>query len=492
MRSRLAYTLSFWLIGAVAASVLAMGGVAAWNLRQGFSTYLQTRDFERLDAFVELLATQLQHPSLDQQPSENGIDMRALLQTLAKQDGVAIQPLAPRNPDRPGMGPGPGIDRPGPMRPPPPGPADQFGSRVSVLHPNGDLWAGPPMRGDDSDFFERPVQVNGVVVATVRLRAVKRLPQAHEVRFLRAQYYGIAVVATVLLLLALIAAWWLARQWARPLAAVQEATARIAQGELGVRVPINRQDEIGDVVRNVNLMAESLQRMEGARRRWIADMSHELRTPLTTLRGEIEALVDQVRPLTHAAVLSLRDDVLRLGRLVDDLHLLAMADLHSLPCHMASTDAVEVVNHILERYARRAKLAGLTLAWGTPPPATLPVVWDEARIEQVLVNLLENSLRYTDDPGRIEVNLREHAGRVYLSVSDSPPGVPKEDLARLFEPLYRADAARSRHTGGSGLGLAIAQAIAQAHHGILTAQHSPMGGVKITLDVAANAQITKP
>jgi two-component system sensor histidine kinase BaeS len=221
-------------------------------------------------------------------------------------------------------------------------------------------------------------------------------------------------------------------------------------------------------------------------------MSHDLRTPLSTLRGQIEALVDQVRSLTPAAVLSLRDDVLRLGRLVDDLHLLAMADLHTLPCHMATTDAVEMVNHALQRYARRAELAGLTQAWGTTPPPTLPVVWDEARMDQVLTNVFEKSLRYTDKPGRIEVTQKETAGRVALSVPDSAPGVPAEDLSRLFEPLYRADAARSRHTGASGLGLAIAQAIAQAHQGLLSARQGPLGGIQITLNVATNAQIYLP
>lgn len=494
MRSRLAYTLSFWLIGAVALSVLSMGGIAAWNLRQGFSTYLQTRDFERLDSFVALLSTHLQQSDPQRPLEERSIDMPFLLQQMALQDGVTPRNPAENERGRPNFGPEPGPSRPGPMRqPPPPGNPDLFGARVAVFHPNGQPWSGhPPLPNESTEFFDRPVLVNGTVVATVRLRAVQRLPQQHEVRFLRTQYYGIAVVATVLLLLALLAAWWLARQWARPLAAVQDATARIAQGELGVRLPITRHDEIGDVVNNVNHMAESLQRMEGARRRWIADMSHELRTPLTTLRGEIEALVDQVRPLTPAAVLSLRDDVLRLGRLVDDLHLLAMADLHTLPCHMAATDAVELVNHILQRYARRAELAGLTLVWGAPPPDTLPVVWDEARMDQVLTNVLENSLRYTDAPGRVEVTLKETAGRVVLCVSDSAPGVPEDDLSRLFEPLYRADAARSRHTGGSGLGLAIAQAIAQAHHGLLSAHPGPLGGVQITLNVATNAPLHLP
>ena len=144
-------------------------------------------------------------------------------------------------------------------------------------------------------------------------------------------------------MLALGGALWLARQWVRPLLAVQAATARIAQGELDVRVPVERGDEIGDVVRNVNAMAASLQRIEGARRRWLADLSHELRTPLTVLRGEIEALVDGVRQPGEAALRSLREDVLRLGRLVDDLHLLAMADLQALPCHFADADAVQIV-----------------------------------------------------------------------------------------------------------------------------------------------------
>ena len=224
------------------------------------------------------------------------------------------------------------------------------------------------------------------------------------------------------MLLALTTAGWLARQWARPLAAVQDATARIARGELSVRLPPGRSDEIGDVAHNVNLMAESLQRMEGARRRWIADRSHELRTPLTGLRGEIGALVDGVRPLTPAALLSLREDVLRLDALTDDLHLLAMADLHSLPCRFADADAVETVRAALQRFEAGAAAAGLSLVWAGPPPAARPVCWHSARIGQLLDNLLQNSLRYTDAPGRIALALQGSVDSLRLSIDDSAPG----------------------------------------------------------------------
>jgi two-component system, OmpR family, sensor histidine kinase BaeS len=288
--------------------------------------------------------------------------------------------------------------------------------------------------------------------------------------------------------LALALAAWLSRQWARPLAAVEEATARIARGELQVRVPLERADEIGDVVRNVNLMAESLQRMEGARRRWVADISHELRTPLTGLRGEIEALVDGVRPFTHTAVLSLREEVLRLGALVDDLHLLSMADLQRLPCEPVACDAIALLHDVVRRFHARAEKRGLTLALTDGLPATLTVQWDAARMAQLLGNLMENSLRYTDAPGRIELGLSLRNELVALTVEDSSPGVVDADLPRLFEPLFRADTARGRHNGGSGLGLAICEAIAQAHGGRITAQSSSLGGLQVTVTLPAPKQ----
>jgi two-component system sensor histidine kinase BaeS len=346
---------------------------------------------------------------------------------------------------------------------------------------------GRPLRAGADSPVERKLDLDGSTVAVVRLQPIDRESDANEVRFLRAQYVGMAGVALVLLLTALGLAAWLSRQWARPLAAVHEATSRIASGELGVRVPLTRGDEIGDVVKNVNLMAESLQRMDGARRRWMADISHELRTPLAALRGEAEALLDGVRPLTRAAVVSLHEDMLRLGALVDDLHLLAMADLHSLPCRLADIDAVELVRDTVRRFESRALATGLTLNCDTLPPH-LAVLWDPARIEQLLSNLLENSLRYTDAPGLIEVALTTEGDHVQLSVADSAPGATATDLSRLFEPLYRADEARGRHNGGSGLGLAICEAIAQAHGGRMEAKPAIFGGLLITLVLPMQAR----
>jgi two-component system sensor histidine kinase BaeS len=318
----------------------------------------------------------------------------------------------------------------------------------------------------------------------VRMVTLKPVPSEVEVRFLNTQYQSIVVMACVLLLIALVGAFWISRHWVRPLIEVQAATEKIAQGEFDTRLNTTRSDEIGDAMRNINQMAAGLKKLEGARRQWIADMSHELRTPLTVLRGEIDALIDGVIALTPKAMLSLREEVLQLNALVDDLHLLAMSDLKALPCYFEEVDAARLVEGIVQRFALRAAQQGLTLSLDTQLEIPVMVRWDAKRIEQLLGNLLDNSLHYTDAPGRVLVRLRSDGDNtVVIEVEDTAPGVGGNDLLRIFEPLYRADIARGRSTGGSGLGLAICEQIAKAHHGAIRAAPSPLGGVLFHLEL---------
>lgn len=474
MRIRLVHTLSLWLLAAVGLSVLAMGAVSAWNLGQGFDAYLQARDVERLEQLADLMGERIAGFDQSVEIDPRQLDMPGLLRQLQRKQGL---------PDVEGR------REPG-HRPPPHGaePPDALGARVTLFTLEGKRWFGPPVRPGDQALIERPVRVNGEVVALLRMRPAPPVPDANDARFLRSQYLGIAAVAVILVLLAIVAGWWLSRQLVFALTSVQQATARIARGELDVRLPMTRQDEIGDVVHNVNLMAASLQGMEGARRRWIADISHELRTPLSSLRGEIEALVDGVRISSPQALQSVRDDVLRLGALVDDLHLLAMADLQRLPCRFAGMDAALLLQDGMRKFADRAHAAGLSLSWATPPPEALPVQWDGARIEQLLGNLLGNSLRYTEAPGDITLALTADESVAHIVIEDTGPGVAPGDLARLFEPLFRVDAARSPHTGGSGLGLSICEAIVHAHGGSIDAEPSSLGGLRIRIALPLRAK----
>jgi two-component system sensor histidine kinase BaeS len=213
-------------------------------------------------------------------------------------------------------------------------------------------------------------------------------------------------------------------------------------------------------------------------------MSHELRTPLTVLRGEIDALIDGVIALTPKAMLSLREEVLQLNALVDDLHLLAMADLKALPCYFEEVDAVQLLEGMVQRFTLRANQLGLTLRFDTEFEAPMTVRWDAKRIEQLVGNLLDNSLRYTDSPGQVVLRLRSRAQtQMVIEVEDTAPGVTANDLTKIFEPLYRADTSRGRLSGGSGLGLAICAQIAKAHHGVIRAEASKLGGVLFHLEL---------
>jgi two-component system, OmpR family, sensor histidine kinase BaeS len=488
MRLRLVHTLSLLLLVAVLLAVLAMGAVTAWNLKNGFVNYLAARDVERLTQFAAMVGKAAEQSggmaALQQRPRP----MHNLLEQFAQEQGLPMR----QGPSPPTLDAGPNTTdgRPGYGRPPPPG-DDSFGARLAVVTLDGQALIGrrPPLQ--TGPFIDRPIKVHGSVVALARLRPAPPVTDADDARFLQTQYRDIVWVAATLFLLALVSAWWVARRWSQPLRAVQEATGRIARGEFDVRVAMTlrgsgRSDEIGDVVRNINQMADSLQRLDSGRRRWVANVSHELRTPLAVLRGEIEALIDGVRPLRPAAILSLRDETLRLAALVDDLHLLAMSDLQALPCQFTDIDAASLVEQIFQRFAPRASSAGLSLSGQVDAPRPLNVRWDGTRIQQLLVNLLENSLRYTDAPGHIVWSVKSDGDRVVIDINDSAPGVPVATLPHVFEPLYRVDAARSRQHGGSGLGLAICEAIVRSHGGHIQAGLSALGGLHVGVELPAS------
>lgn len=481
LQLRLVHTLSLTLLAFAGVAVLALGGLTAWHLRNGFGEYLASRDVLHFERFVDLLESRLARDGSLPALREGRLGLTSLLDELNPR---------PR-PGEPGERGPPGMPPPAPF-----GGSDRFPQRIQVVASDGTVLLGQTdiASPNAAPLVERPVRVNGAVVALARMRPAPMVRSGAEARFLRDQYALIAAGGLGLIVLAVLTATWLARRWTRPLAAVQEATQRLAQGELTVRLPdsadlAGRSDEIGDVMRNVNRMAEGLQQLEGVRRRWLADISHELRTPLTVLRGDIEALHDGVRPLRPEAIAVLHEEVLRLNKLVDDLHLLAISDLQTLPCHLAADDALALVRRLHRRYEARARAAGLDLRLEVPDELSalnvLTVEWDAGRIEQLLDNLMENSLRYTESPGQVRVRLGcvDDGRRVVVAVEDSAPGVPAEQRAQLFEPLYRGDAARCSGTAGSGLGLAICQTIAKAHGGRLVASASALGGLCLTLDL---------
>ena len=480
LRLSLVHQLVLLLVGAVLLAVTVLGAAVAWNLSAGFSDYLRAQDEHWLDRFAEVAAAAVAARGLAALSGPPG-SLRPLFEALAPSDGSTLRPGPGGMNGRPnGMdgphGPPPRLGLGGH---PPPG-AGRAPERLSLIDTEGRPLAGHPLAPQDVSA-ERAIVVGGRAVARAQLARMAFATADVNAAFLARQYRGIVLTALVLTLLAVAGAVWAGRRWLRPVRDVQHAARRVAQGAFDVRLAPRGNDELADLSHDINAMAASLQQLEASRRRWMAELSHEMRTPLAVLRGEVEALVDGVRPLTTAAMLSLQEEVARVTRLVEDFHQLALSDLRALPCSFALVQPAALLRDAVGRVELRALAAGLRLDVDTDNAPQM-AHWDTQRIGQLLSNLLENSLRYTDAPGRITLQLRAGGpDEAVLSVDDSAPGVTAADHARLFEPLYRADASRSRRLGGSGLGLSICRAIVRSHGGHIEAGASALGGLRVVV-----------
>src|SRR3954466_193838 len=327
----------------------------------------------------------------------------------------------------------------------------------------------------------RPVQVDGRTVGWVARTPLRRLSSAAELSFQQEQQRAAWIIAALAIALAAILAFVLSRAFVLPLKRVAEATHRLAAGNYATRVDVRSSDELGRLSENFNRLAEALEKNETLRRRFMADVSHELRTPLAVLSGELEALEDGVRPLTRESLASLRTELSALGKLIDDLNQLALADSGALAYRKETLNVVPLLAQAVESHRERFAERGLNVetAWNS----TAPVFGDADRLRQMFRNLLENSARYTDRGGSVRVAARRDGERLTVDFEDSAPGVPADALPQLFERFYRVDASRSRANGGTGLGLAICRSIAQAHDGEISAVPSPLGGLRISLSL---------
>jgi len=206
------------------------------------------------------------------------------------------------------------------------------------------------------------------------------------------------------------------------------------------------------------------------------------------LRGEIEALQDGVRKPTPEAVRSLHSEVMRLGRLVDDLFQLALSDIGALTYRKEDLNLAAILTQTAELFRPGYDTNKLELVVDIPAGNEIPLFGDRERLQQLFDNLLTNSLKYTDPNGELTIWCRSTVGQVEITFSDSSPSVPGADLDKLFDRLYRVDNSRNHLTGGAGLGLAICKNIVEAHGGTIGAEQSPLGGLLIRIKLPTGDQ----
>ncbi|HJQ97947.1 MAG TPA: ATP-binding protein [Candidatus Polarisedimenticolaceae bacterium] len=280
------------------------------------------------------------------------------------------------------------------------------------------------------------------------------------------------------------AAFLLAGPLVRRVRKLSDASAAIGHGSLVARVEPQGQDELAQLGRSFNAMAEKLQQAEAHKRNLVTDVAHELRTPLTNIIGLIEAMQDGVRKTDAATLTSLRDEAGLLALLVEDLQELSLAESGQLSLQIEPVDAVAAANAAVDAIAPSS---GRVIVHGPGPLAPVIVRADARRLAQVLRNLLRNAITATPEGGRVAVDVASHEGRVTITVADTGRGIPPAHLPLIWERFHRVDPSRDRASGGMGIGLALVRQLVRAMGGEVGVESDVERGSRFRVELAADA-----
>ena len=344
---------------------------------------------------------------------------------------------------------------------------DDDGERVAVA---GSGRGNRPRATDLTDSLS--IQVDGREVGSLIVEGPPSLAMTGRAgqQFLEEVNQAILLAGLIAVVVALILGILLARGLTRPLGRLTAATRSMAAGDLDQRVKAGGSDELNELAGSFNMMAAALAADERQRQQLFADIAHELRTPLSIIRGQLEAMLDGVLDLSPENIGLAHEETILLGRLVDELRALSLAESGQLPLDKRPLDMGLVVGGMQAAFEPLAETEGIRLELLVEPD--LPrVEADEARLQQVLGNLLSNALRHASQADvpepevRLTVSAVDSPAVVRVRVADNGPGLSVEAQQHVFDRFWRADAGRSRDRGGSGLGLAISRGIIVAHGG---------------------------
>ncbi|MEO8815340.1 MAG: HAMP domain-containing sensor histidine kinase [Mycobacterium sp.] len=402
---------------------------------------------------------------------------------------------------------------PNPARPP----SDFY---VRYVEPDGHTWTAvndqhaEPLVPADSDVGSEPVTIGSVDGSGTHWRAMSvrgtdggLITVARDLSFVRSTMRYLAwsrvAIGTGVLLVLGVAGYIMVNRSLRPLAEVEQTAAAIAAGQLDRRVPErDPRTEVGRLAVALNGMLAQIQHAVAASessaadarsseermRRFITDASHELRTPLTTIRGFAELYRQGAARDVEMLMSRIESESRRMGLLVEDLLLLARMDAqrpldhHWVDLLVLATDAVHDARAIAPNRTVRLEVFD--------GPGTPELLGDEARLRQVLSNLVSNALQHTPETAAITVRVGTDDADAVLEVVDEGPGMSEEDAHQVFERFYRADSSRARASGGTGLGLSIVHSLIRAHEGSVTVTTAPGQGCVFRVAVPRHADVS--
>ena len=329
------------------------------------------------------------------------------------------------------------------------------------------------------NLIQIPINFEQEVVGTLALLPSNQLFESIDLQFADAQRQALYLSGFVALLIAAIISLILTQNISGPIRKLARATRSLISGEFKTRVNIKNKDELGKLSRDFNILAKTLDKEAEAADKWLADISHELRTPLAILKSELEAIEDGIREFDEETLNSLTHEVKRINTLVNDLYELSLSDLGAMKYQMVETDIKTNIESSIESFRDRYREAEIDITIDLDKAEN--ILGDQHRLTQLFTNLLENTLKYTDGPGTLNISMHSIDNEIIISFADSAPGVDEETLGKIFDRFYRVELSRSREMGGAGLGLSICSEIVDAHSGSIKAKQSSMGGLEMVI-----------
>ncbi len=291
-----------------------------------------------------------------------------------------------------------------------------------------------------------------------------------EQQYISSIHESLIAVGIGMVVVSVVFSFFIIQKAVQPLVTLTEAVKTVEKGKFGQTVVVDRHDEVGVLAQTFNAMSIQLAQNEEMRQHLFASIAHELRTPLAIIQGNLEGMIDDVIPVNKKMFLSMEDEVLRLGRLVQDLNDLSLAEIGQLTLHKKEAQVNVMLEHAVSMLQPLCDEKHLTITMDLCPD--LPVICiDTDRINQVIYNILNNAIRYIRNDDQIIITtaaeVRGNTNCISMSFADTGNGIAPEDLPYIFQYFYRGEKSRSRQGGGSGIGLALAQQFVHCHGGTI-------------------------
>ena len=466
--------LAFLLVTVV--SVVLMSTLIKHFANRDFENYMHQIEMERLESLADTMATFYREHNGWQSLVRNYELWATLLRSVLTK--VESQP----DYERPGVFDGLGNNpmSTAPINPSPIWDPFNVGPSYCLFDAQKQRVTGTP--GVFEEFTVVPINVDGKTVGWLGRKVGPQRYHPLDQAFLQKQSKVFYMIGAATLIVSTIIALLLSKNLLIPIRQLSEATKALTQRNFGTRIPVKSSDELGNLARRFNEMAQKLEDYELKQQQWLSDISHELRTPLSVLIGEIEALQDGIRKPDESSLSSLQDEARHIINIVNDLRDLSLAETGPDSMKKESFKPLSILNQTIHVFRNRFESSGMSLDVNLgPAPGDLRMIGDPDRIMQLFSNLLDNAVSHTTKPGKLTIRQTCSIDHLKLTFEDTGPGVPEKALPRLFDRLYRADPSRSRMTGGSGLGLAICKTIIENHNGIIMAKNAKNGGLSIEI-----------